>query len=75
MSSLTTKAIPFLVILLVSGTLAFETACECDIDLESYLPLMIAMGLSGIPYTLVKKSIEAKKAINTEKFRDSINKD
>jgi len=30
------------------------------------------MGLSGIPYTLVKKSIEAKKAINVEKFRSSV---
>ena len=72
MTSITTKAIPFLVILLVSGTLAFETVCECDIDLEAYLPLMVAMGLSGIPYTLVKKSIEAKKAINVEKFKSSV---
>ena len=72
MTSNTTKAIPFLVILLVAGTLSVETACSCEIDLESYLPLLSAMGLGGVPYTLIKKSIEAKKAIDTEKFKASV---
>ena len=72
MTSLTTKAIPFLVILLVAGTLAVETSCECEIDLESYMPLLTAMGLAGVPYTVVKRAIDAKKAIDTEKFKNEI---
>jgi len=72
MTSLTTKAIPFLVILLVAGTLAGEYACTCEIDLETYMPLLVAMGLGGIPLTIVRKAIEAKKAIDTAKFQQEI---
>lgn len=75
MSSKTTKTIPFLVILLVAGVLAGENACDCNIDLESYMPLLTAMGLGGIPLTIVKRAIDAKKAIDTEKFKKSIKED
>ena len=72
MTSLTTKSIPFLVILLVAGTLAGEYACGCAIDLETYMPLLVAMGIGGIPLTIIKKSIEAKKAIDIEKFKNAV---
>lgn len=69
MTSNTTKAIPLLVILLVAGVLSVETVCECAIDLEAYLPLLTAMGLGGIPLTVARNAIEAKKSIDVEKFK------
>ena len=74
MASLTTKTIPFLVILLVAGTLAGEHWCDCTIDLETYMPLLIPMGLAGVPLTVFKRAIEAKKAIDIEKFKAEIKK-
>jgi hypothetical protein len=72
MSNQTTKLIPVFVIMLVMGTLGAETYCSCDIDLESYLPLLTALGLGGIPLSIIKKSIEAKKTIDLEKFKKKI---
>lgn len=67
-----TKLIPVFVILLVMGTLSAETYCSCEINLEAYLPLLTALGLGGIPLSIIKKSIDAKKTIDLEKFKQKI---
>lgn len=68
------KSIPFVVIALVAFTLMGEYFCECTIDLETYLPLLISLGLAGVPLKVVRDAISAKKAIDTEKFRQSLNR-
>ena len=62
-----------MVILLVAGTLAGEHWCDCTIDLETYMPLLIPMGLAGVPLTVFKRAIEAKKTIDVEKFKKAVN--
>jgi len=71
----TLKLMPIYVLLMVTATIGIEIYCECNVDLESYLPLLTAIGLGGIPLSIVKKSIEAKKEIDMEKFKNSIKSD
>ena len=55
-ASRTTKGIPTGVLLIVVGCLAWETYSGQDVDLETYLPLLIPMGLGG----LAKHALDAK---------------
>lgn len=47
-ASKTTKGIPTGVLALVVAVLAYETHTGVDVDLETYLPLLIPLGLGGL---------------------------
>lgn len=70
-----TKLIPLYVIILVAITLGVEYYCNCNIDLESYVPMLTALGLGGIPLKVVRDAIAARKAIDTEKFKNALKTD
>ncbi len=63
MASKSSKALPYIVLVIVIGTLAYEGYSGETLDLETYLPILIALGVGGIPLAAVKKAVEARKAI------------
>ena len=63
MASKTSKTIPFLVLALTFGTIFAEAYFETAIDLETYLPLLIPMGLGGAGITAIKEAVKAKSAM------------
>ena len=68
MSNKTVKFLPIWTLLLVSAVLFGETYCECDIDLESYMEILIAIGIGGIPLKVVKDAIAARKECSIAKY-------
>ena len=66
MASNSSKALPYLVLSIVALSLVGEVVLETEIDLESYLPLLVAMGLGGAGLSAVKKASEARKQLPVE---------
>lgn len=63
MTSASSKAIPFVVLAIVIGTLTAEVYFSTEINLEAYLPLLIPLGLGGAGKAVFEKAIEARKAL------------
>ncbi len=63
MASNSSKALPYVVLTIVALSLVGEVFLETTIDLEAYLPLLIAIGLGGAGLSAVKKASEARKQI------------
>ena len=81
MASNSSKAIPYVVLVILALTLVGEATFEIDIDLETYIPLLVAMGLGGAGLSAVKKASEARKQLPKEveslvvsKLKDVLNK-
>jgi len=60
MASKTSKAIPYVILILTFGTVFAEAYFETTIDLETYLPLLIPMGLGGAGISAIKQAVKAK---------------
>jgi len=63
MASNSSKAIPYVILAIVALSLVGEVYLDTTIDLESYLPLLVAMGLGGAGLSAVKKASEARKQL------------
>ncbi len=77
MASKASKAIPYVVLVIVIGTLGYEAYTGDTLDLETYLPILIAMGVGGVPLAAIKKAVEVRKSIPTtmqDQIRDEIRK-
>ena len=66
MASKSSKALPYLVLAVVVLSLVGEVALDTEIDLESYIPLLMALGLGGAGLSAVKKASEARKQLPAE---------
>lgn len=66
MASKSSKSLPFLVLAIVITTLFAESYFEIEIDLESFLPVLIPLGVTGAGLAAVKAAAEAKKQIPKE---------
>ena len=73
MASKTSKSIPLLVLAILIVTLMAESYFEIDIDLESYIAVLIPLGITGAGLSAVKSAAEAKKQIPKE-IIEEINK-
>ena len=62
MASNSSKALPFLVILIVSLAMVAEVYYQVDIDLETLLPFFIAIGITGGAKAAIQKAAEARKS-------------
>ena len=63
MASNSSKAIPYLVLAIIACTIIAEGSLEIDIDLEVYIPVLAAMGVSGAALSAVKSAATARKLI------------
>ena len=73
MASKTSKSIPLLVLAILIVTLMAESYFEIDIDLESYIAVLIPLGITGAGLSAVKSASEARKQIPKETL-EQINK-
>ena len=52
-------------------TLLAESFYDVDIDLEAYLPLLVAIGIGGAAKSAIQKAAKAKNELNQE-IKDTI---
>ena len=71
MSSKSSKILPYLILVILVATLSAETYLDTDIDLETYMPFLMAIGLGGAGLSVVKSAANAKK-IMPEQIKESI---
>ena len=70
-TSKSSKTLPFIVLGILAVTLLAESYYDTDIDLESYLPLLVAIGIGGAAKSAIQKAAKAKNELNQE-IKDAI---
>ncbi len=70
-TSKSSKTLPFIVLGILAVTLLAESYYDTDIDLESYLPLLVAIGIGGAAKSAIQKAAKAKNKLNQE-IKDAI---
>ena len=56
-------SLPFIVIALAVGMVAYEGYTDTELDVETLMPLLIAVGLGGAVKKTVEKAFAAKAAL------------
>ena len=77
MTSVSSRALPFIVMAILAGTIGLEAAYDIDIDLESYLPLLVAVGIGGAAKSAITKAAQARSTIPSnieDKIKEEIRK-
>ena len=72
MTAKSSRIIPFVVLGIVVATLIAEEALEMKIDLESYLPLLVPLGVAGAAKSAITKAAVAKSELDKLKLVDEI---
>ena len=70
-------SLPFIVIALAVGMVAYEGYTDTELDVETIMPLLIAVGLGGAVKKTVEKAFAAKASLPSsvkEQIRDEIRK-
>ena len=63
MTSASSKAIPFVVIAIVVGSIGVEVIWDTEVDLESFLPLLVPLGITGAAKSAIESAAKARKAL------------
>lgn len=72
MTAKSSRILPFIVLGIVIVTLAAEEVYDTQIDLESYLPLLVAIGIGGAAKSAITKAAVAKSEVDKLKLVDEI---
>ena len=79
MTAKSSRTLPFIVLSIVVLTLVTEAAYDIQIDLESYLPLLIAIGIGGAAKSAITRAATAKSEVDklrlVETIREQIEKE
>ena len=70
-------SLPFIVLALAVGMVAYEGYAEVEIDVETIMPLLVAVGLGGAVKKTVEKAFAAKASLPSsvkEQIRDEVRK-
>lgn len=70
-TSKSSKTLPFIVLGILAVTLLAESFYDVEIDLEAYLPLLVAIGIGGAAKSAIQKAAKAKNELNQE-MKDTI---
>ena len=65
-TSKSSKTLPFIVLGILVATLLAESFYETEIDLESYLPLLVAVGIGGAAKSAITRAARAKNEVTEE---------
>ena len=65
-TSKSSKTLPFIVLGILVATLLAESYYETEIDLEAYLPLLVAIGVGGAAKSAIQKAAKAKNAMTDD---------
>ena len=60
------QALPFIAIGIVGLVLLAEVAYDIEIDIEAYMPVLVAIGVGGAAKTAIERAGALKKAIPQE---------
>ena len=63
MVSKSSKSLPFLVLAIVVLALGYEAYTGTAVDIESYIPVLIALGIGGASLEAVRSAARAKQAV------------
>ena len=63
MASKYSKALPFLVLLIVISTIAAEVYYNTEIDLEEFIPVLTAIGVGGAAKSAIQHAAQVRKEI------------
>ena len=66
MASNSSKALPFLVLLIAVGALGYEAYSGEPLDLEAYVPILTAIGIGGAAKSAITKAAAVKKIMPAE---------
>lgn len=66
MTSNSSKALPFLVLLIVIGSMWIEVQYNVLIDLQSMMPVLVAIGLGGAGLKAVERASNARKQLPSD---------
>jgi len=72
MTAKSSRALPFIVLAIVVLTLVAEEVYDTDIDLESYLPLLVAIGIGGAAKSAITKAAQVKTEVDKLKLVETI---
>ena len=70
-------SLPFIVIALAVGMVAYEGYTDTELDVETIMPLLIAVGLGGAVKKTVEKAFAAKASLPSsvkEQIRNEVRK-
>jgi hypothetical protein len=68
--STSSKTLPFLALAIAFLLAVVEGVTGYDFPLEQLAPMLTLMGIGGIPLSMVKNAVSAKKQINKEEMRN-----
>ena len=74
MTAKSSRTIPFIVLGIVVVTLVAEEAFNMKINLEDYLPLLVALGIGGAAKSAIVKAAGAKSELDKLKIYDNVKK-
>lgn len=74
MASSSSKAIPFVALAVALICIGVQVMTGKDV-LTPALPLLTSVGLAGVPLSIVKNAVEAKKAVDIAKIQAAIGSD
>lgn len=60
------RTLPFIVLGILVATLLAESFYETEIDLEAYLPLLVAVGVGGAAKSAITRAAKAKNEMTEE---------
>ena len=72
MTAKSSRTLPFIVLGIVVVTLVAEEVLDTKIDLESYLPLLIAIGIGGAAKSAITKAAAVKTEVEKVKLVETI---
>lgn len=70
-------SLPFIVLALAVGMVAYEGYTDTELDVETLMPLLIAVGVGGAVKKTVEKAFAAKASLPSsvkEQIRDEVRK-
>ena len=66
MASNSSKALPFLVLIIAVGALGYEAYSGEALDLDAYVPILTAIGIGGAAKSAITKAAAVKKIMPAE---------
>ncbi len=72
MTAKSSRLLPFIVLGILVGTLITEQVYNIEINLQDYLPLLVAIGIGGAAKSAITKAAQAKAEVDKLKIVETI---
>ena len=72
MTAKSSRLLPFIVLGILVGTLITEQVYNIEINLQDYLPLLVAIGIGGAAKSAITRAAQAKAEVDKLKLVETI---